>query len=114
MKQPKYSGDVPAHATVPANTGHTHKYPTPKVHPAYQALYGKPQEPEQPADNGWTEKDAIRVKALLSQISVEDKRKLLTFLQALHRGDTATVERMQRESEEEAAYLQRERARGRA
>lgn len=103
MKQSKYSGDMPAHATAPAHSGGARNHPTPKVPPAYQALYGQPQE-----DNT---QEALR---LFRQLSGRNKVRMLTYCKALASDDQATADRMKQEIETELAYLQRENAGGNA
>ncbi len=78
--------------------------PTPKVHPAYQALYGQPQEPE-------TELNT-RILNAFRKLSDRNQDKALVFVQALVNNDQATVDRMKREVETKLAYLQRQSAGG--
>lgn len=80
------------------------QHPTPKVHPAYQALYGRPQEPETDLNT--------RILNAFRLLSDRNQDKALTFVQALVDDDQATVDRMKRELETELAYLQRENAGG--
>lgn len=75
------------------------QHPAPKVHPAYQAMYG------QPADDL-----NDRIKKAFSQLSDRNQDRALTFCEALVNDDQATVDRMKREVETELAYLQRRNA----
>lgn len=78
------------------------KHPTPKVHPAYQALYGKPSK----------ENKQQEVLELFRKLSDYNQGRALAFAEALVSGDQQTVKRIQKDLEIETAYLQQQEAGG--
>lgn len=92
------------------------KHPTPQVHPAYQALYGKQTEPEQTPEQealsnahskyGRTpEQQRAYIAENVHLLKADDLKELVDAMQASKAGDKGALKRLVKAKQDELSEL---------